>query len=314
MRAFDFAPDAARSRLRDIDEVMLGLERAKTVVRAMGKYIPLDLVRRLYERNEEPQLGGDLRTVTLMFTDIEGFTTLAEQLPPDRLARQLGDYLEAMTSAVERTSGTIDKYIGDAVMAFWNAPALIEGHAARACEAVLACQEATQTLYASPTWQGLPPLVTRFGVHTADVMVGHFGARTRLSYTALGDGVNLAARLEPLCKQYGVTALVSEAVAQAADGFVFRRIDRVAVKGKAQGIEVFELLGRKSDVIPRIEYLQRYETAFEAYLERDFSGALAILAGADDDPPSSVLAARCKQLKDSPPPENWGGVHVAKSK
>jgi adenylate cyclase len=315
MRGFDFAADPSRSKLIEIDELMIGLERAKTAVRAMGKYIPLALVKRLYERNEEPQLGGELRSLSLMFTDIEGFTSLAEHLPPDQLAHHLGDYLEAMTAAVEASSGTIDKYIGDAVMAFWNAPTEIDHRAERACEAVLACKAATAALYASPAWQGLPPLVTRFGVHTADVMVGNFGARSRLSYTALGDGVNLAARLEPLCKQYGVTVLVSDVVAHAArDKFRFRRVDRVAVKGKAQGIDVYELLGPSDSEIANLPQITGYEAAFEAYLARDFAGAAALLAPALDDPPSAVLHARCERLKAAPPPADWDGVHVAASK
>jgi len=315
MRRFDFEPEATRSRVRDIDDVMLGLERAKTVVRAMGKYLPLDVVRQLYERNEEPQLGGELRTVSLMFTDIEGFTTLAEHLPPDELARRLGDYLEAMTSSVVAAEGTIDKYIGDAVMAFWNAPVALDHHAERACEAVLACKAATAALYASQAWSGLPALVTRFGLHSAEVMIGHFGARSRFNYTALGDGVNLAARLEPLCKQYGVTVLVSQAIAEAArEKFVFRRVDRVAVKGKAQAIDVHELLGRRGEPIANLPQAARYETAFEAYLARDFAAAAEILADAEDDPPSAVLHERCQALHGAPPPDDWGGVHVARTK
>jgi adenylate cyclase len=317
MRAFDFAPSAARSRVADIDEVMLGLERAKTVVRAMGKYIPVDLVRSLYEKNQEPELGGELREVSLMFTDIEGFTTLSERLPPDELSRRLGDYLEAMTTAVAGTSGTIDKYIGDAVMAFWNAPAKVERHAERACEAVLACKDAARALYASASWNGLPALTTRFGVHTANVMVGHFGARSRLSYTALGDGVNLAARLEPLCKQYGVTTLVSEAiVADAGTRFVFRRVDRVAVKGKTKGIDVYELLGRQGEKIPGADEARRYESAFDAYLARDFTHAIEVLSVDDlaKDPVSVVLLHRCRLLAERPPPADWNGVHVATSK
>ncbi len=316
MRHFDFEPDAGRSRVREVDEVILGLERAKTVVRTMGKYIPLGVVRRLYEQNEEPQLGGELRTISLMFTDIEGFTTLAEQLAPDELARHLGDYLEAMATAVEATSGTIDKYIGDAVMAFWNAPLPVERHAERACEAVLTCKSATAALYSSPAWRGLPALVTRYGVHTADVLVGHFGSRSRFNYTALGDGVNLAARLEPLCKQYGVSVLVSDVIASAArHRFVFRRVDRVAVKGKAAAIDVYELLGRVGDQIANLERARRYEAAFNAYLERDFAGALDLLQGdRDGDAPSAVLHARCARLRADPPPANWAGVHVATSK
>ena len=315
MRDFDFSPELTRSRIKDIDDVVLGLERAKTVVRAMGKYIPLDVVRNLYEHNEEPQLGGELRTVSLMFTDIEGFTTLAEQLAPDVLARHLGEYLEAMTASVEGTSGTIDKYIGDAVMAFWNAPLPVERHAERACEAVLACRDATRALYESAAWQGLPPLVTRFGLHSAEVMVGHFGARSRFNYTALGDGVNLAARLEPLCKQYGVTVLVSQDIALAArERFAFRRIDRVAVKGKARAIDVYELLGRRGEPMLGGQVAELYDRAFEHYLERDFTAAAALLETVRDDPPSRVLYERCRELSLAPPPGDWDGVHVAKSK
>jgi adenylate cyclase len=316
MRGFDFTKATDKSAIRDVDDVMHGLERAKTVVRAMGKYVPVDLVRRLYVTNEEPKLGGDLLDVSLMFTDIEGFTTLAEKLTPDELAGRLGDYLEAMTTAIEGTSGTIDKYIGDAVMALWNAPVSVPAHEVAACRAALACMKATRKLYASSAWNGLPALVTRFGLHQASVLVGNFGAPTRLSYTALGDGVNLAARLEPLCKQYGVVVLASDAIVAKAKGdFVFRRVDRVAVKGKTTGIDVYELLGAKGDDIPNLAQAQRYEEAFEAYLARDFDRALAIVTPQqDDDPPSAVLAERCRELSTDPPPPEWTGTHVARSK
>ncbi len=319
MRAFDFTPARNRSAFRDVDEVMKGLERAKTVVRAMGKYIPIDLVRRLYTENREPELGGEPLDISIMFTDIEGFTELSEKLPADELARRLGGYLEAMTIAIEATGGTIDKYIGDAVMALWNAPTPVPGHARRACRAVLACMAAADELYASSAWTGLPPMVTRFGLHKGRVLVGHFGAPTRLGYTALGDGVNLAARLEPLCKQYGVVVLVSESiVAEAKDDFVFRRVDRVAVKGKSTGIDVYELLGAKGDVIPkeRLDRARRHEDAFDAYLVRDFERAAALLEEqVAVDPPSAILHARCRELAASPPPpDDWTGVHVASSK
>ena len=316
MRSFDFTPTSESSNIGDIDDVMQGLERAKTVVRAMGKYVPLDLVRRLYVSNEEPKLGGELLDISLMFTDIEGFTTLAEKLPPDELAKRLGDYLEAMTTAIEATHGTIDKYIGDAVMAIWNAPVAVPEHELEVCRATLACMKATRKLYASSAWKGLPALVTRFGLHEASVLVGNFGAPTRLSYTALGDGVNLAARLEPLCKQYGVVVLASEAIVEKAKReFVFRRVDRVAVKGKTTGIDVYELLGAKGDEIPGLARAQRYEEAFDAYLARDFEGALAIVdAQREHDPPSAVLADRCRELCAAPPPAEWTGIHVARSK
>jgi adenylate cyclase len=317
MHGFDFSPQPVASAFRDVGDAMAGLERAKTVVRAMGKYIPMDLVRRLYADNAEPALGGEPCDVSILFTDIEGFTTLAERLPVDELALHLGAYLEAMTRAIEATGGTTDKYIGDAVMAVWNAPSPVADHPAAACAAALACEEATTALYASPAWAGLPPLITRFGLHRARVLVGHFGAPTRLSYTALGDGVNLAARLEPLCKQYGVRALVSEDVAAAAPAFRFRRLDRVAVKGKQHGIEVYELVGKRAEPLDaaRASRLEIYERALAAYFARDFAAAAALLAPqTEDDPPSAALAARCQRLAAAPPPAQWDGVHVAQSK
>jgi adenylate cyclase len=316
MRRFDFAPSGgAMTPFRDIDEVAESLERAKTVVRAMGKYIPLDLVRRLYDDNREPVLGGELCEVTIMFTDIEGFTTLSEKLSPDALAHKLGLYLETMTVAIQRAQGTIDKYVGDAVMALWNVPSPVPDHSRAACEAALACVEANAALYASEAWRGLPALVTRFGIHVDRVMVGHFGAPTRLSYTALGDGVNLAARLEPLCKQYGVILMASEAVVeQAGDAFAFRRLDRVAVKGKSRGIVVYELLGRRGAPGLPVEVARVYEEALDAYFARRFDEAMALLEPQRDDPPSAVLYARCARLREAPPPDGWDGVYVATSK
>jgi adenylate cyclase len=315
MRRFDFEPSPPKAPFRDVAEVMDGLERAKTSVRALGKYVPVDLVRELYESNREPQLGGQLVDITLMFSDIEGFTSLSEQLTPDVLAVALGRYLEAMTAGVRSTHGTVDKFIGDSVMAFWNAPSHLEDHSRRAVHTVLACQRATRELYASPAWQGLPPLFTRFGLHTARVMVGHFGAPERLSYTALGDGVNLASRLEGLCKQYGVAVLASEALVRAAgDDFAFRLVDRVAVKGKEEAVRVYELLGLRSECAETLAKVAPYERALEAYFARRFDRALEELRSREDDPPSRVLAGRCQAMLAHPPPADWNGVYVAVSK
>lgn len=244
MRALEFDADGSRSAITDVDVVLAGVERAKTAARAMCRYIPVPLVRRLYERNQEPALGGEPCDLTLLFTDIQGFTSLAERLPPDELAHRLGQYLSVVTDVLESHGATIDKYIGDAVMAFWNAPAPITDHPVRACQAVLGCRRALAALFASPAWDGLPPLITRFGVHAGRALVGHFGAPSRLSYTALGDAVNLAARLESACKQYGVQALVSAEVARAAGGLLdFRWVDRLVARGKTEAVDVYELIG-----------------------------------------------------------------------
>ena len=310
---FDFSAGGGAALFRDAAEASDSLEQAKTALRALGKYVPIDLVRQLYDSRMEPVLGGTLRDVTLLFSDIEGFTTISERLSPDELARLLGAYLEAMTRAIHSTSGVIDKYSGDGVMALWNAPAACERHAERACEAALACNEAAHELFGSPAWTGLEPWNTRFGIHRAEVSVGHYGAPERMSYTAMGDGVNLASRLEGLNKQYGTRILVSAAVERdVRSRFLLRRVDRVAVKGKSEGMEIFELVGRRTQRRP--PHIERYEEALEAYFARRFDAALSILDGDVDDGPSRVLARRCRNYRDSPPPPDWDGVFVASQK
>src|SRR4029079_8970350 len=162
---FDFAPAEARSPFADLQSVLQRLELAKTAMRAMGRYVPIDLVRLLYRTGREPVLGGDIVDVTLLFTDIKDFTTLSEQLSPNELARVLGQYLQVMTEAIHSTHGTIDKYIGDAIMAVWHTPTPHPHHAQRACEAVLACREAEERLFASAEWSGPAPLPTRVRPH-----------------------------------------------------------------------------------------------------------------------------------------------------
>jgi adenylate cyclase len=315
MRRFDFAAAPAESPFVDVQQALDSLERAKTVTRALGKYVPVDLVRRLFEKNEEPTLGGEPTRVSMMFTDIEGFTSLSERLAPNDLARALGQYLDAMTKGVVATGGTVDKFIGDAVMALWNAPSSVPEHSKRACEAALSCIEATEALYASKDWGGQPALFTRFGLHADEVLVGHFGSPARLSYTALGDGVNLAARLEGLCKQYGVAILVSEAIAEQVHGeFALRKIDRVAVKGKSRAVLVYELLGKAGQGRVSEAVVDAYERALDLYFARNFAAARALLEAQAGDKPSAVLAKRCAELEAAPPPEGWDGVFVARSK
>jgi adenylate cyclase len=316
MRQFDFRGSPAEGALRDVAELLESLELAKTVTRAMCKYIPVPLVRRLYERHRDPELGGELCEVSLLFTDIQDFTALSERLTPDQLARRLGRYFEVITGALEAHGATIDKYIGDAVMAFWNAPGSIPEHPLAACRGVLAAQAALAELYRSSEWQGLPPLVTRFGLHRASVMVGHFGAPSRLAYTALGDGVNLTSRLEGLCKHYGVTTLVSGSIAQTVRGRLgLRHIDRVVVQGKREAVDVYELLGSKPLAEERRALAEGYEAAWQAYLHREFARAQALLAPLTPrDAPSRVLWQRCQSFLLAPPPVDWSGVHVASSK
>ena len=318
LQAFDFAPEPPRTAFRDVADVLDSVEQAKTAMRAMRKYVPVDLVRELYESNREPALGGRLEDLSILFTDVRGFTTLAETLEPDRLARLLGHYFSAMTAGVHDAHGTVDKYIGDAVMAIWNAPRPCADHPVAACRAALACVARTRALFASEAWEGLPALVTRFGIHRDRVMVGHFGAPDRFSFTAIGDGVNLAARLEGLNKLYGTTILVSDAIERDARGqFAFRRVDRVAVKGKSIGVLVHELLGEPDTDPARLAAARSYERALDAYFARDFDRALAglgELAELAGDGPARVLAARCEVLRRAPPPPDWDGTFAATEK
>jgi adenylate cyclase len=315
MREFDFAPTVPQAGIRDIRDVMESIEQAKTAVRAMGKYVPIDLVRDLYGMNREPMLGGQMCDVSIMFTDIKGFTNLTEMLDPDPLAVALGHYYAAMTTAIHDQDGTVDKYIGDSVMAIWNAPRPTENHPIKACAAALACVKATRLLFASPNWQGLPPMFTRYGLHRDMAMVGHFGAPDRMSYTAMGDGVNLASRLEGLNKQYGTTIMVSQTIYDAAkQAFRFRLLDRVAVKGKTIPINVYELIGSVDDPLAPGGAAADYESALHAYWSRDFARALETLSRQTSDPPSAVLAARCQELLRHPPPADWDGVYVSMEK
>lgn len=316
MNAFEFSPAPTASAFRDVSEVLESLESAKAAMRALGKYVPINLVRRLYCEKREPTLGGEDHEVTLMFTDIVGFTSLAEQLPPNQLAAALGRYLAVMAHIIQQeTRGTIDKFIGDAIMAVWNVPEPVPDHARLACVAALRCRDAVRELAQSPEWAGLPSFETRFGLHRDVALVGHFGAPDRMDYTALGDAVNLASRLEGLNKQYGTAIIVSEnIVMQTREHFAFRRLDRVAVKGKTQAVEIFELLGHRADDHPLRETAVHYERAFELYLARDFTAAAAILGKQTADAPSTVLLERCRVLMETPPGADWNGVAIAQSK
>jgi len=316
MNAFEFSPASTASAFRDVSAVLRSLEKAKTAMRAMGKYVPIDLVRRLYRERSEPVLGGESLEISIMFTDIQNFTSFSEELTPDQLAEALGRYLEVMASIIQKeTGGTIDKFIGDAIMTFWNAPEPVAEHSRMACLAALRCRAAGRTLARSSEWRGLPSFETRFGLHRDTALVGHFGAPDRMNYTAMGDSVNLASRLESLNKQYGTTILTSERIyAGARAHFDFRMLDLVAVKGKNEAIKIYELLGEKGEVVERAENIEAYEKAFEFYLTRDFSAAISLLQPHETDAPSAVLIERCRAFQAAPPPPNWQGVYVATAK
>jgi adenylate cyclase len=313
MNDFHLDPSKNSCHFSDINHVLSSLERAKTAMRSMGKYVPMDLVRRLYHRGEEPHLGGETTELTVLFTDIQSFTAFAETRDADTVAIHLGAYLEVLASVIQREKGTIDKFIGDSVMAFWNAPEPVPGYSALACRAALSGREALRMLYTSPAWDGLPAFETRFGLHKCIASVGHFGSPERFNYTAIGDGVNLASRLQDLNKFYGTTIMASAALRDdAGPGFLWRHLDRVSVKGKTQGVDIYELIGESTQPIPACVAI--YEQALDAYLGGDFHRALILAETQPDDPPSVALAARCQSYLAEPPPADWDGVYSFETK
>jgi PAS domain S-box-containing protein len=294
---------------QDITEKKRAAELA--AIRVWGKYAPVDLVRRLYREKSEPALGGELMEISIMFSDIKGFTTFSEQLDPSQLADMLGLYLETLSDIIQQdTHGTIDKYIGDAIMTIWNAPEPVRNHPQMACLAAVRCREAARSLAQTPEWRGFPAFETRFGLHCAKALVGHFGARDRMNYTAIGDAINLASRLEGLNKRYGSSIIASKTIVdRAKEAFDFRLLDTVAVKGKSSPITIYELLGTKGALEHCHQAVSAYETAFKEYSTGNFERALALLRENSSDPPSRVLMERCEAFSKTPPAEDWGGVY-----
>jgi adenylate cyclase len=215
-----------------------------------------------------------------------------------------------MTELVLESGGTLDKYIGDAVMAFWAAPVDMPDHAARACEVALRMQEALVALNQRWAAEGKPAVAIGIGINTGAMAVGNMGSAARFEYTVLGDQVNLGARLEALTKEYGVGILVGEATARAAGpAFVFREVDVVRVKGRAGAAPVFELVGRAGT---RTD--ETFAEALAAYRRRAFDEAQGLFAALEGDPCAAAMAKRCALLAAEPPPADWDGVYEQRSK
>jgi adenylate cyclase len=225
-----------------------------------------------------------------------------------------------MTGALQATNATVDKFIGDSVMAFWNAPRPMENHALAACRAALGCQKALRGLWDRWKKEGsVPPMRTRMGIHTGDALVGNIGSRDRLSYTAVGDTVNLASRLEGINKYYGTRVIISESTKNDLDdALTLRLIDRVVVKGKSSGIAVYELISEEPPEGEAAEFLEAWEGAMELYEDRRWPEAAAsfgaLVLRHPTDGPGKLLAARCAGFASAPPPDNWDGFYVMHEK
>jgi adenylate cyclase len=289
--------------------------RQKLAIRRMFSfYMSEKVIAHLMSHPELLNLGGERRHVTLFFSDLAGFTTISERLSAEKVVGLLNDYLSSMTDIILDEEGTVDKFEGDAIMAFWGAPLPQEDQALRACRAALRQQAALADLNRHFEELGLPPLAMRIGLHTGEAVVGNLGSEKRFDYTVIGDTVNLASRLEGVNKFYDTNILASETtMAACGDDVLFREVDRVAVKGKETAVAVYQPLGLKDNLTPeKMALSKEFTEALEMYRQKKFSEAASlfqkILAQYPDDRPSQVFWKRCQDFQASPPPPGWSGV------
>jgi adenylate cyclase len=301
------------SPLRELDNLSAALTQMSRGLASFQKYIPTALVRTLVARGVEARPGGQQQVLTVLFTDIAGFTGLSERLG-DAIVPLLSEYLELASATISRHHGTIDKFIGDAVMAFWGAPAPNQRHAVEACAAALECGARLRQRSAAVEHDGGVPLRIRIGINTGRMLVGNIGSSERLSYTVIGDAVNVASRLEAVNKLYGTEILIGEETrAAAGDAILVRRIDIVSVYGRRQAGAVYELLGMaEHGVVEPPNWVGTYEAGLEAYARREWVSAIElfqeVIAARGEDRPSSLFLERCRSYLVSPPPEPWTGV------
>jgi adenylate cyclase len=283
---------------------------------AFRKYIPADLVRTLLREGVEPRPGGSVRTLTVMFADIAGFTGLSERLG-DQIIPLLSRYLDTVSREVTGHGGTIDKFIGDAVMAFWGAPAANPYHAVDACRAALACQNALrQSELADDHGR---PVKIRIGINSGDMLVGNIGSEFRLNYTVIGDAVNVASRLEGSNKEYGTEIIIGEETRRLAGNRIHvRELDRLVVYGRSGGLAIYELLGVTENVAVLPRWAALYESALAAYRAQDFARATSlfqqVLDAKGSDHPALMMLERCRGFLQSPPGKDWEATSAMKVK
>jgi adenylate cyclase len=285
---------------------------------AFGRYVAPSVVESIIKDPSRLELGGEELETTVLFADLEGFTNFSEAMSPQALIKLLNDYFTPMTRIIMAHRGTLDKYIGDALMALWGAPVPLPDHALRACQAALEMEQAMAEL--QKTWQarGLPLLVARFGLHTGPVVAGNVGSRERFDYTVLGDTVNLASRLEGVNKVYGTRILLSgETGKRVQEHLVLRELDLVQVKGRGQPVPIYELVGSSSSE-GSPAWLAVFAAGLQAYRNRDWDQASAafreVLHLRPGDRPAQAFLERCQVFAAAPPPPDWRGVFILESK
>jgi adenylate cyclase len=294
-------------------------EREKRRVRGLfQQYVPPEVIRRLLDSPE--RVRPRKTEITVMFSDIRGFTSIAEGLDAQVLADLLNGYLTEMTRILFRYQGTLDKYIGDALMAFWGAPFDEPGHARRACNGVLAMMARLKELQQEWKAQGRPVLEIGIGLNTGTASVGNMGSLLRHGYTAIGDAVNLASRLEGLNKEYGTRILLSEFTCREipAEEFLVRELDLIRVKGKEEPVTLYELLSRREHAGELAELAEAFLKGREAYKRRDWHAAQRafddVLKRWPQDGPARIFRARCEEYLTEGPAADWDGVYVMKHK
>ncbi len=295
------------------------LREKRKIRQAFQLYLHPIVVDRVCRNPELLKLGGEQAELSVLFSDIRGFTSISEQLSPPELVQLLNEYLTEMTRIVFYHGGTLDKYIGDAVMAFYGAPVPVEDHAFEACRTAIEMNERLAQLCEEWQERDLPQLAIGVGINSAQVIVGNMGSEMHFDYTVMGDGVNLASRLEGANKFYGTRILIGEDTwRQVRDRIGIREIDLLQVKGKEQPTRVFEVLGLLPLSTDQEDLRAEFERGLQAFRARQFSDAADCfqksLEIAGDDGPSRLYLERCTAFRDQPPPDDWNGVFVMQTK
>jgi adenylate cyclase len=280
-----------------------------------GTYVPKELVAEMSKNPEVYSMKGETRDMTVLFSDVRSFTTISEGLTAEALKDLMNTYLTSMTEVIQEKRGTIDKYIGDAVMAFWGAPLDDKEHAKHAVEAALQMQKAIRTLDNDFIKRGWPPLHIGVGLNCGEMNVGDMGSRFRRAYTVLGDAVNLASRLESLTKEYGAQILVTQAIVDAAPGIVYREMDAVVVKGKHTGVPIYEPVGRAGEVTDsELQEIDRFHKALELYRKQRWDESEAMLknlaAAAPEAKVYKLYIKRIAYFRENTPGPMWNGTWV----
>ncbi|HUF78781.1 MAG TPA: adenylate/guanylate cyclase domain-containing protein, partial [Thermoanaerobaculia bacterium] len=298
--------------------------RARQIRRTFAQFVSESIVEEMLRHPERVRLGGERREMTVVFSDIRGFTSIAERLDSEELVQLLNQYFTPMTRLVLAEGGTLDKYMGDALMAFFGAPVALPDHAARACRAALAMRSKLAELNAGWRAEGKLPegaaLGIGVGLNSGEMSVGNMGSEDVFDYTVIGDNVNLGSRIEGLNKPYGTDVLASEATVKAAQaagaGFLFRELDRVRVKGKKEPVAIYELMAERPAPPELEERAARFAEALAHYRSRRFEEAAAAFQALADvgDPPAAALARRAAPLATEGAPEGWEPVETLTAK